>query len=108
LHPVGICNRLGLLTHLRLSAEGYSLAELIHQTRTAFAAGTRLLMLTYHSSSLLPGATAYVRTEADRRAFLATLDGYLRLFLAEFGGRADTVAGVAAALMPGQNTSNLR
>jgi hypothetical protein len=107
LHPVGICNRLGLLARLRLSPEGHSLAELIHQTRTAFTAGTRLFMLTYHSSSLLPGATSYVRTEADRQAFLATLDGYLRFFLAEFGGRADTVAGVAAALMPGQNTSNL-
>jgi hypothetical protein len=85
LHPVGICNRLGLLTHLRLSAEGYSLAELIHQTRTAFAAGTRLLMLTYHSSSLLPGATARLRMYALRpidgpslRHSMATCDYFWR------------------------------
>jgi hypothetical protein len=101
LHLIGICDRLGLLARLRLSPEGYSLLELIRQTRAAFAAGTRLFMLSYHSSSLLPGATQYVRTEADRRAFLATLDGYLRFFLAEFGGRADTVRRVAAALAPG-------
>jgi hypothetical protein len=97
----GILSRLGLLTRLRLSPEGSGLAELIRQTRTAFAAGTRLFMLTYHSSSLLPGATQYVRSETDRRAFLATLDGYLRFFLVEFRGRADTVTGVAATLVAG-------
>jgi hypothetical protein len=64
-------------------------------------------MLTYHSSSLLPGATQYVRSETDRRAFLATLDGYLRFFLAELGGRADTATRVAAALAPGQNASKV-
>jgi hypothetical protein len=98
LRLIGICDRLGLLTRLRLSPEGHNLSQLTRQTRTAFAAGTRLFMLTYHSSSLLPGATAYVRTEADRRDFLATLDGYLRFFLTELGGRTDTVTRVAAAL----------
>jgi hypothetical protein len=107
LRLIGICNRLGLLTRLRLSPEGYSLAELIRQTRAALATGTRLFMLTYHSSSLLPGVTQYVRTETDRRAFLATLDGYLRFFLAELGGRADTATRVAAALAPGQNASKV-
>ncbi|WP_146101672.1 polysaccharide deacetylase family protein [Rhodopila globiformis] len=98
----GVLSRLGLLTRLRLSPEGGSLTEMTRQTRAALAAGTRLFMLTYHSSSLLPGATQYVRTEADRRHFLATLDGYLHVFLAELGGRADTVTRVAAALMAGQ------
>ncbi len=107
LRLVGVCGRLGLLARLRLSPEGYGLPELIRQTRAALAAGTRLFMLTYHSSSLLPGATQYVRTEADRRGFLATLDDYLRFFLVELGGRADTVTRVAAALTPGQNASNM-
>jgi hypothetical protein len=97
----GILSRLGLLTRLRLSPEGGSLAGLICQTRAAFAAGTRLFMLTYHSSSLLPGATQYVRSETDRREFLKTLDGYLRFFLGEFGGRADTVTRAAATLTSG-------
>lgn len=43
-------------------------SELIGQPRAAFARGTRLFMLTYHDSSLLPGATRYVRTEAARQA----------------------------------------
>jgi hypothetical protein len=100
LHLTGCLSRLGLLNRLRLTPEGHSLADLIRQTRSAFAAGTRLFMLTYHSSSLLPGATQYVRTAADQRAFLATLDGYLRFFVAELGGRPDTAAHVAAALRP--------
>lgn len=95
----GICGRLGLLERLRLSPEGHSLRDLIRHTRAGLASGTRLFMLTYHSSSLLPGATAYVGTEAERSAFLATIDGYLRFFLGEIGGRADTVSRVAAALI---------
>jgi len=101
LRLTGLCGRLGLLERLRLSPEGHSLNDLIRQTRAAMATGTRLFMLTYHSSSLLPRATAYVRTEADRIAFLATLDGYLRFFLDEMGGRTDTVTRIAAALAPG-------
>jgi len=97
---IGCFSRLGLLSRLRLSPEGHSLADLIRQTRSAIAAGTRLFMLTYHSSSLLPGATQYVRTAADQRDFLGTLDGYLRFFVAELGGRPDTVARVATALRP--------
>jgi hypothetical protein len=100
LRLAGICVRLGLLERLRLSPEGHTLDDMIRQTRAALAAGTRLFMLAYHSSSLLPGATDYVRDDGERRAFLATLDGYLRFFLREIGGRVDTVTGVASALAP--------
>jgi hypothetical protein len=96
----GVCGRLGLLERLRLSPEGHTLADMIRQTRSALRAGTRLFMLTYHSSSLLPGATAYVRTNEERSAFLATLDGYLQFFLQEIGGRADTVRRIASELAP--------
>lgn len=97
----GICGRLGLLERLRLSPEGHSLSDMIRQTRAATAAGCRLFMLTYHSSSLLPGATDYVRSESERASFLAALDGYLRFFVAELGGRANTVSRVAATLAVG-------
>jgi hypothetical protein len=94
----GIAARLGLLERLRLSPEGHRFADMIRQTRAALARGTRLFMLTYHSSSLLPGATGYVRDAAERNRFLARLDAYCRDFLGIFGGRASTVAAVAAAL----------
>lgn len=96
----GLFSRSGLLSRLRLTPEGYSLADMIRQTRAAADGGGRLFMMTYHSSSLLPGATQYVRTESDRQAFLRTLDRYLRFFLADLGGRPVTLSWVAAALRP--------
>lgn len=98
----GIFARLGLLERLRLSPEGHSLTDLIRQTRAALAAGQRSFMLTYHSSSLLPGAAPYVHTEADRQAFLATLDGYFAFFMGECGGRPSSVSGLAESLTPGR------
>lgn len=94
----GIAARLGVLERLRLTPEGHRLDDMRRQTRAALARGTRLFMLTYHSSSLLPGATGYVRSVAERDRFLATLDAYCRDFLGALGGRAGTVTAVAAAL----------
>lgn len=99
LHLAGVFGRLGLLERLRLTPEGHTLEDLVRQTRNAFARGARLFMLTYHSSSMLPGATIYVRTKTERAAFLTVLDNYLRFFLGELGGRVDTVTRVANALM---------
>jgi hypothetical protein len=94
----GIAVRLGLLERLRLSPEGHSLSDLLRQTRAALAAGTRVFMLTYHSSALLPGATSYVRSEAERDAFIAMLDGYLHFFLGRIGGRSSTASRLAVEL----------
>jgi hypothetical protein len=94
----GICQRLGLLSRLRLSPEGHALSDLTRQTRAAFRAGTRLFMLTYHSSSLLPGATPYVHDTGDRAHFVDTLDGYLRFFHEELGGQVRPVGDVTPRL----------
>ncbi len=94
----GIAARTGLLERLRLSPEGHSLHDLCRQTRAGLEAGKRLFMLTYHSSSLLPGATPYVRDAADRAAFLATIDRYCRFFKTEIGGGFARVADIAARL----------
>ena len=94
----GILSRLHLLDRLRLTPENHSLQDMVRQTRAALARGRRFFMLTYHSSSLLPGATSYVRTEADRTRFLSTLEGYLAFFLGECGGRASSISAAAAML----------
>ena len=94
----GIAARLGLLERLRLSPEGHSLADMKRQTRAALTRGERYFMLTYHSSSLLPGATGYVRDDAERAAFLGRLDEYFGFFTDECGGQAKSLsllAGVA-------------
>ena len=93
----GILARLGLLERLRLSPEGHTLADMIRQTRMALASGARTLMLTYHSSTLMPGSTPYTRTEQQRDDFLTTLDEYLTFFTALRHARTSTVTEAAAA-----------
>lgn len=99
LHLPGIAARLGLLERLWLSPEGHRLDDMMRQTRAALAQGERLFMLTYHSSSLLPGAAPYVRSLAERERFLGTLDRYLSFFLGACSGRAASLSGVAAILL---------
>lgn len=94
----GIAARLGLLERLRLSPEGHGLDDMARQTRAALARGERLFMLTYHSSSLLPGGAPYVRTAASRERFLGTLDRYLSFFMSACEGRTSSLSAVAAML----------
>jgi hypothetical protein len=94
----GILARAKLLERLRLSPEGHTLDDLIRQTRAAISRGQRFFMLTYHSSSLLPAATSYVRNEADRASFLSTLDQYFSFFIEECGGRPESISAAAAQL----------
>lgn len=97
-HLPGVCARLGLLERLRLSPEGHSLDDLMRQTRAAVARRQRLFMLTFHSSSLLPGAAPYVHDESDRDDFLSKLDRYIAFFLRELGGRTESVSSVVRKL----------
>ncbi|MGH6875836.1 MAG: polysaccharide deacetylase family protein [Rhizomicrobium sp.] len=91
-------SRLGLLERLRLSPEGHTLADMKRQTRVALAHGERYFMLTWHSSSLLPGTNPYVRTEEDRQRFLSTQDAYFAFFAGACGGRTTSVSAFASSL----------
>lgn len=99
LHLPGIAARLALLERLRLSPEGHTLLDMVRLTRASLARGERLFMMALHSSSLLPGATEYVRTEAERTAFLERIDDYIRYFHRKIGGRSGVVSEVAAELV---------
>lgn len=94
----GLTARLGLLERLRLSPEGHSLKDMKRQTRTALARGERYFMLTYHSSTLLPGGTPYVRSVADREEFLHALESYFEFFMSECGGRSKRITDLATSL----------
>ena len=96
----GVAARLGLLQRLRLSPEGHGLADLVALTRSALHHGQRLFMLTYHSSSLLPGGSPYVRDPDERTAFLATLAAYCDFFLRRCGGRTVSVGALHRMLLP--------
>lgn len=95
----GVLARTGLLERLRLTPEGHELPDLMRQTSSAIKAGKRLFMLTYHSSTLMPGGSPYVRDDAGRKAFLDCLAGYCAFFMGPLGGRPGTLPGVADTLM---------
>lgn len=86
----GALARCGLLERIRLTPEGFSLDEAKRLTLALLQRGQRLFVLSYHSSSLLPGGAPYVSTQADLSHFLGWLDGYLRFFFGPLSGRATT------------------
>lgn len=82
-----VAARLGLMERIRLSPEGMTIDEAKRLTRRLLHEGIRVFVLTYHSPSLEPGNTPYVRTAADRDALLRWLDEYYAFFREEVGGR---------------------
>lgn len=64
--PVGIAWRTGLLKKLYLSPELASAGEMIDLCRAALASDCRMLHMFLHSSTLLPGKSAYSNTAYTR------------------------------------------
>jgi hypothetical protein len=92
LHVAGVFAHLGLLERIRLTPEGISLSEAKRLTRTLLREhNQRIFVLSYHSPSLEPGHTPYVRTERDLEKLLSWIEGYIEFFLGEIGGTTSTV-----------------
>jgi hypothetical protein len=68
-----------------------SVDELCRLTRALFARGQRVFNFTYHSPSLMPGNTPYVRSDAELEVFLGAIERYLEFFFGVIGGRAATL-----------------
>jgi hypothetical protein len=91
LHLPGLFARFRLLDRIRLTPEGTSLAEAKRVTRALLERmGHRVFVVTYHSPSLAPGHTPYVRSAADLQYFLGWLEAYLAFFFGEIGGKPAT------------------
>src|SRR6185312_482028 len=82
----GAASRFGIFDRICLSPEGLTLAEQKRLTRQLLAQRERLFKLSYHSPSLLPGSTAYVRKDEELEQFLERLEAYLVWFAGELGG----------------------
>lgn len=87
----GVLARSRMLSRVRLTPEGVPVAYAMAVTRVLHAMGQRLFVLNYHSSSLLPGKTSYVRNDAELTRFIDFLRTYLAFFFDELGGEATTV-----------------
>ena len=86
----GVMARLRLLDQIRLSPEGNTVNEAKRLTRFLLARGHKVFVVSYHTPSLGPGNTPYVRNDSDLRIFLAWLEAFLDFFLGEVGGVAST------------------
>jgi hypothetical protein len=86
LHLPAVLARLGINETITLTPEGVTAEEQIRLIRTLLARGQRMFVLHYHSPSLSPGHTPYVRSAEDGRAFVARLETVCRYFFEKVGG----------------------
>ncbi len=105
LHLPGVFARLGLFERIRLTPEGTNLSELKRLTQAMLAAGRRFFVFSYHSPSVVPGHTPYVRSESDLQRFLGLIDRFCEFFFATCGGKAATPIEVRSMLARQQTHS---
>ncbi len=92
----GLLARARLLNRVALTPEGIPLDEALTALRLLLDDGTRLFSISFHSPSVEPGHTPYVRDAADLKRFYAWFDGVLN-FLAKAGVAPASVEEVLAA-----------
>ena len=100
----GLLARAGLLERITLSPEGSDLAAMLRLTRALLKRGERIFTLSYHSPSLEPGNTPYVRSRRDLAVFLDRISGFLSFFRDELGGVFLTVKELHDQLVSGTLT----
>ncbi|WNO55062.1 WalW protein [Stakelama saccharophila] len=93
----GAFARARLLSRVALTPEDMPLAEATEAIRIAAGEGIRLLNFSFHSPSLVPGFTPYVRDPADLARFHGWWDGVLAE-LARLGYRSTNEAELIEAI----------
>lgn len=90
LHVPGLFSRLGLLNKGWLSPEGYEAWEHRELVRTLYREGLRVFSFAFHSPSVEPGCTPYVRSTAELEKFLDKIRAFFDFFFGEMSGVAST------------------
>ncbi|WP_033921660.1 polysaccharide deacetylase family protein [Sphingomonas sp. 37zxx] len=78
----GLASRLGLLDRVALTPEEMPLDAALTAIRAALDQGLTLLNFSFHSPTIVPGHTPYVRNARDLAAFYAWWEGVLALLSA--------------------------
>ena len=95
----GVAARLGLVQRVALTPEQMPLADAMEAIRVAHGEGERLLSFSFHSPSLVPGHTPYVRDAADLADFWRWWDAVLDL-LGRLGVANASIDEILAAVGP--------
>jgi glycosyltransferase involved in cell wall biosynthesis len=85
-----VAARLGIVERIRLTPEGSDIEDAKKLTRAMCCSGNRIFVVSYHSPSLEPGHTPYVRNREDLTAFLDWLEFFFEFFVTEIGGLPST------------------
>ena len=91
-----LLNRSRTLNRVALTPEGIPLEEALMALELLLDGGTRLISISFHSPSVEPGHTPYVRDASDLKRFYAWFDGVFG-FLARAGVEPASIAEVLAA-----------
>lgn len=94
----GLLARSGVVARTALMPESVPAEEQIRLIATMAKAGRGFFTMSYHSPSLVPGNTPYVRTEAELAAFLGRIEKVLVFFRDVLGGEFTTLTRHRAAL----------
>lgn len=76
----GALARTGLLERITLTPEGIACGDMRRLCESLIGAGRRVFTFSFHSPSLVPGNTEYVRSDLDLVAFLETMDAFFKYF----------------------------
>lgn len=96
----GVLSRTRLVERIRLSPEGFEAADMIRLVRFLHERGERVFTFYFHSTSLVPGHTEFVRSAQQLEVFLDRMRRFLDFFLGPFGGVARTHEELHAELLP--------
>jgi hypothetical protein len=94
----GLLGKAGLVTRSRVTPEGVSAAEQCRLLEALVRGGGRTFTMAYHSPSLAPGNTPYVKNEAELDRFLETIEQVLVHFRDRLGGRFTSMTSLHARL----------
>jgi hypothetical protein len=97
LRLIPVLEKAGLVRRRWLSPEQSSLQDILKLAEACLGAGVPVLDLSFHSCTLLPGATPFVRDENDLRRFLDTIEEFLR-FTRESGAVFRNLSEVGASI----------
>lgn len=96
----GVANRTHLVRRRQLSFETATLDDMLVVSRNLASLGSRFLHLTWHTPSLVPGLSPFVRTAAMRDAFLANIERFFEQLSGTTSFSFATVSEAAELLAP--------
>jgi len=103
LRPIGFFHHTGLLRKIWLSPEWSSAKDMITLSRVMIRNEARVLNLSFHSSTLLPGATPFVKNARELEGFIAKIETLFEFLSANTPMTALTLSEVANLYQSGKS-----